>query len=60
MYVNITIVITKLIFFSGVFLLEIMGVKGMWILQVVYEGTDTLSDGLYMCVFASLCYYDEK
>jgi hypothetical protein len=25
-------------------------VKGMRILQVVYEGTDTLSDRLYVCV----------
>jgi len=36
-------------------------VKGVWIfLKGLYEGTETCQKGLYVCVFAPLCEYEEK
>ena len=38
-----------------------MGVKGVWILEKgLCEGTETCQNGLYVCVFASLCQNEEK
>jgi hypothetical protein len=38
-----------------------MGVKGVWILEKgLCEGTETCQNGLYVCVFASLCKNEEK
>jgi hypothetical protein len=38
-----------------------MGVKGLWIFQKGFlEGAETCWKGLYVCVFAPLCQYEEK
>jgi len=50
---NITIIIIELIFIRSIFMMEIMGFKGVWIFQKrLYEGTVTCWKGLF-CVCVS-------